>query len=626
MSFTWTEKEFDSFLQFLQEKRSLDFAGYKRPSVERRVARRLELAGVERLEEYMDLLEADPDEFIHLLNTLLINVTSFFRDPQAWEYLAKDVLPHIVAAKDPEAYIRVWSAGCASGEEAYSLAMLLAEALEPARFRRRVKIYGTDIDEHALSEARMAAYTQKQLENVPAEIRAKYFQLKGEQYVFDPELRRSVIFGRHNLLSDAPISNLDLLLCRNTMMYFNAEAQRRVVSLLHFSLNNDGFLFLGKAEMLFAHGQLFAPADLKYRVFRKVPTTPRRLRLADAIAGVGRFAPAPSEEAGRLRETASEVATAAELIVDEDSVLISANAAARDLLGLRREDLGRDLHELAGAYLPVDLRPRLEQAYALRRAVSVPALQHADPTGRLRYFDVIIAPLSGASGDTIGASVTFTETTRYRDLQAELERSREEVQAAYEELQSTHEELETTNEELQSSNEELETTNEELQSSNEEMETMNEELRSSNEELRLTNDRMHEVGDDVNRLNAFLGSILASLDVAVVVVDRTLAIQVWNHHAENLWGLRSDEVVDEFLHNLDIGLSLEQMSGALRRVATGESEREETVLEATNRRGKQIQCRVCCTPLKDLRGELQGAVVTMEEVGAGAGDGRASQH
>jgi two-component system CheB/CheR fusion protein len=211
-------------------------------------------------------------------------------------------------------------------------------------------------------------------------------------------------------------------------------------------------------------------------------------------------------------------------------------------------------------------------------------------------------------------SITFTDTSQYQRLQDDLERSTHELETAYEELQSTNEELETTNEELQSTVEELETTNEELQSTNEELETMNEELQSTNEELQTINDELRQRTEDLNQANAFLQSILTSMRAAVVVLDRNLSTLIWNYRAEDLWGLRSDEVLGQSFLNLDIGLPVEALRGPMRACLAGERDHQEVVLDATNRRGKTIQCRVACTPLTNPDGERQGVILLMEEV------------
>ena len=235
----------------------------------------MQAAGITDFTNYLDLLEVDPQEFTRLFNTILINVTTFFRDgPPVWDYVAQDVLPAIIQQSETTRPIRVWSAGCASGAEAYSVAMLLAEALGPDRFRERVKIYATDVDEEALGEARQGAYPDGAVEDVPPALREKYFDRVGERYVVTRDLRRSVLFGRHDLIQDAPISRIDLLLCRNCLMYFNAQAQSRIFAKFRFSLREGGVLFLGKAETLITRAADFAPVDVKRRLFIKPPRAP----------------------------------------------------------------------------------------------------------------------------------------------------------------------------------------------------------------------------------------------------------------------------------------------------------------------------------------------------------------
>jgi two-component system CheB/CheR fusion protein len=264
-------KEFEALLEYLQRTRGFDFAAYKRPSLMRRMAKRMQMIKIEDFTDYMDYLEVHPEEFAQLFDTILINVTSFFRDQDAWDFLAQHIIPKILNQKRPDEPIRVWSAGCASGEETYSIAILLAEALEADPLRDRVKIYATDVDEEALNLARHASYSEKDLEPVPPELREKYFESASNRYVFRNDLRRSIIFGRHDLIQDAPISHLDLLTCRNTLMYFNAEIQSRIMAHFHFALNDRGYLFLGRAEMLLTHTNIFTPVELRYRIFSKVP-------------------------------------------------------------------------------------------------------------------------------------------------------------------------------------------------------------------------------------------------------------------------------------------------------------------------------------------------------------------
>lgn len=263
--------DLEELLVFIRDSRGFDFTGYKRSTLARRIRKRMADARIGDYADYQDRLEADAEEFRALFNTILINVTSFTRDAEAWAYLQREVLPELIAARGPDEDIRVWSAGCSSGQEPYSLAILFAEVLGVEECARRVKIYGTDVDEEALREARSGLYSAKALEPLAPELRAKYFEANGSQFAFRADLRRRVIFGRHDITRDAPISRLDLLVCRNTLMYFNSEAQSRIVDRFHFALREGGHLFLGKAEMLLSDGERFEVANMRQRIFLRRP-------------------------------------------------------------------------------------------------------------------------------------------------------------------------------------------------------------------------------------------------------------------------------------------------------------------------------------------------------------------
>jgi two-component system CheB/CheR fusion protein len=593
---------FEELLNYLRRNRGFDFTGYKRTSLERRIRKRMLAVGIASYSEYIDYLEVHPDEFAHLFNTILINVTSFFRDPPVWEYVREEVVPRVVAAKRNGETIRVWSAGCASGEEAYTLAIILAEVLGTEGFRERVKIYGTDVDEDALNQARQASYTVKDLEDVPPALHETYFETSADRRLFRKDLRRNVIFGRHDLIQDAPISRLDLLVCRNCLMYFNAETQGRILERFHFAVNEGGYIVLGKAEMLLSHGNTFAPIDLKRRVFQKIQRGPPRARLwtAGVPGGNGENGVSPLVNHVRIREAAFDTGPVPQVVVDANGLLTLANQQARNQFNLAVQDLGRPFNELELSARPADLRAVIEQASADGRAIALRDVEWARSPGETEHLDIQVVPMRDHTNNgALGVSVTFNSVTQFKRLQEELRKSNAELESAYEELQSSNEELETTNEELQSTNEELETMNEELQSANEELQTMNEELRQRSDEL--------------NQVNTFLESILASFRGAVVVVDRNLMVLVWNHRAEDLWGMRTEEVRNRHFLNLDIGLPVEQLSKPIRACLAGEGSAEATV-DAVNRRGKPIRCQVTCTPLDGTGKEPRGVILLMEEV------------
>ncbi|MFI5956675.1 CheR family methyltransferase [Cryptosporangium sp. NPDC051539] len=558
-------------------------------------------------------LQVHQDEYTILFNTVLINVTGFFRDQESWVQLRGEIIPQMISAKKPSETIRIWCAGCATGEEAYSIAMLLADILGPEEFRDRVKIYATDVDDEALAIARQATYGEKETRAVPADLLERYFERSGTRYVFAKDLRRGVIFGRNDLVQDAPISRVDFLTCRNTLMYLNAETQSRVLARFNFALNDIGVLFLGKAEMLLSHGQLFTPLDLKRRFFRKVPR---------AVPGLGVISSGNSARnalrellgADRLQTEALLTAPVATIVVTDDGTVAGVNQRAEALFGISTRDLGCPFLDLDLSYRPVELRPHLEEVRRDRRPVWIRDVEWPRSPGEKLFLDLQVVPLISADGQHAGAAVFANDVTRYRKLQDELEYANRQIETAYEELQSTVEELETTNEELQSTVEELETTNEELQSANEELETMNEELQSTNDELQSINDELRERTDQLNDANAFLESILRSLRSGVIVVDSDLVVRVWNRQSEDLWGLRPEEAVGQHLLNLDIGISTDQLRPLVRQVLNGGDEPEELLVDAINRKGRSVQVRVGASPLVYRAGQTAGAIVVMDQI------------
>ncbi len=589
----------ESLLVYLKASHGFDFTGYKRSSLKRRILRRMQSIRIEAFEAYCSYLEEHPDEFVPLFNSVLINVSSFFRDPETWSYLLGTTLPRVLEAKPKEAAIRVWSAACANGQEPYTIAMLFAELLGIEQACRRVKIYGTDLDEDALEQARQARYDAKNLEHVPAELRSKYFQANDHYAIFHSLLRRCVIFGRHDLAADAPISRVDLVFCRNALMYFNLNAQGRILGRLHFALSDGGHLVLGRAEMLLSHAHLFAPVELKHRVFTKVPGS---TFLRDLPRTMQRE-PQPYLEATRLtrlREAGLDAGPVAQILVDDAGRLAIFNEAASAMFSLRRTDCGKPLENLEVSYRPVELRSLIEQARAAGASVKHEGVESKLANGESQYIEVEVTPLR-RDGNWIGSSVTLHDVTQHRLLQQSLLRFGENLETAYEELQSANEELETTNEELQAANEEMETVNEELRSTNEELSEVNEQLRRRELELK--------------EANTFLNSIVGGLRAAVVVADAELTVKVWSERATDFWGVRQDEVLGRPLLDLDIGLPVLQFADELHACVASEKSAKQLSVAAVNRRGRAFRCRVTLSSIKIGDGQ-RGAVLLMEDEGS----------
>lgn len=264
-----TNQDFEELLDYLKHSQKCDLTGYKRSTLMRRFQHRMQTINIDSYQSYLQYLQIHPQEYLALLDDVLINVTCFFRDRDAWEHLAAEVVPKIIANNHPDESIRVWSAGCATGEEIYSLLILLSEALGIEECLQRVQCFATDADKAALCQARQAIYSELEISSIPAHLREKYFQPTEKGYVFHPKLRQKVVFGYHNLMEDPPISKLDLLICRNVMIYFNRKTQADILDRFHFALQDNGFLFLGETEVVTNRQQIFNPISLMHKVYVK---------------------------------------------------------------------------------------------------------------------------------------------------------------------------------------------------------------------------------------------------------------------------------------------------------------------------------------------------------------------
>lgn len=262
-------QEFEALLDYLKHNQKCDLTGYKRSSLIRRFQHRMQSINIDSYQSYLQHLQTYSEEDLALLDNVLINVTSFFRDRDAWEYLATAIVPKIIANKQPNEPIRVWSAGCSTGQEVYSLLILLAEALGIESCLQQVRCFATDADEAALWQARQGIFSELEVASIPANLREKYFEQTEKGYVFHSKLRSKVIFAHHDLIQDAPMSKQDLLMCRNVMIYFNLKAQTAILARFHFALKNTGFVFLGKTEAIIKRRQIFTPISLKHRIYVK---------------------------------------------------------------------------------------------------------------------------------------------------------------------------------------------------------------------------------------------------------------------------------------------------------------------------------------------------------------------
>jgi two-component system CheB/CheR fusion protein len=611
-----TEKEFDpafeQLINYLQDSRGLDFRGYKRSSLRRRIERRMAEVDCADFDTYLGFLEAHPQEYVDLLNTVLINVTAFFRDPDSWAALAANVIPQIVS-ESPAGPIRLWSAGCASGEEPYSLAILMAEAIGLENLPERVKIYATDLDEEALSSARAAIYTSRALENVAPALVEKYFVPVNGGLTLHRDVRKAVIFGRHDIVKDAPISKINLVACRNLLIYLSTETQLAVLPRLHYALTDSGYLFLGKAETQLARSKLFEPVDLKSRIFRKLAQEWKR-------SSSGGMMVASDNQSGkinpqsRLIEDLIDLSTTAHIVIDTEGQIVFVNASARRLLDMTESDMGKPFQDLAISYRPTELRSRIEEVARSGRSMRLDNVEYQRSGEEFHRIAIDIVPLYTQQARHYATALSFHDMTQQYQLQIELQKAQESLETTIEELQSSNEELETTNEELQSTNEELETTNEELQSTNEELETINEELHSSNEELQSANEDLRASTESASEYRRYSESVLRSIDAGIIVLDMHLNVSSWNRWSENAWGLRTDEVVGAPFLTLDLGLPVSKLRTDLEAVLREEKRSVVRELDAIDRRGRRMTTRVSVSPLIFDVDQVHGVVVIVEDV------------
>jgi len=594
-------------LEKLSAQYNFDFREYKEGSLARRIRARMTQVRAESVSAYSRLLDENAGEHVALFNTILINVTGFFRDPDAWKVLAEDVVPRLVTDAADSRSLRIWSAGCSSGEEAYSLAMLLAERLGTPADNYTIKIYGTDVDEEALTTARQAVYRTEQLKDVPDRLVDRYFVRDGQLFRFRRELRRWCIFGSHNLTQAPPLSHIDLLVCRNALIYFTSELQDRILTRFHYSIREDGFLFLGRSESLLTRSRVFTPVNQKWRIFRRTPTASRHAADGPSETGSAQQpTPHALAEAGAPAariQRALDALPAAVIVIDANDTILSWNPGAEALLDIPTANaLARKFRDLDISYRVEGLRARIEDVKARHAVSRMDDVTFTRRNGEAVHTDITIAPLFEASR-FVGVLVYAMEATEHARLKEQMSRIAEQHATAIEELQSTNEELETTNEELQSTNEELETTNEELQSTNEELETTVEELQVANSQLGTLNAELEARSSELKRLDAYHLGLLNSMEQSVFVTDRALVVTAWNQAAERMWGLRAAQATGRELMALPLG----EATRILR-----------TPLETVSKRGVPVEVRD--VPYTLPGGEVRTAVVKLAPLYDGGGE------
>jgi two-component system CheB/CheR fusion protein len=614
-------------LAILRTRSGFDFGCYKDGTLLRRIARRMSLHHLDDLNDYAQFLRDRPEEITGLFKDLLIGVTHFFREPEAFERLAQEVISPLVAERSPNSPVRVWVPGCATGEEAYAIAMLLTERLEAVHKTGLYQVFASDVDKEALSVARTGRYPENIAADVAPERLQRFFIREGASYVVNKALRESILFAPQNVLSDPPFSRLDLISCRNLLIYLKPEAQRRVLGLFHFALNPEGYLFLGSAEGIGQQTNLFQGVSKKARIFRRIGGVGHQALELPNFAGTPQAEARPGGEQQRLepsrlaeltqRRLLQAYAPAAVLVNERHQILYTSGSVddflkrpsgvpSNDLLASLREGLFGKLRPALHRAMKAGERVEVSGAQVRRNGayhraqVHILPVKPAEGTERLWLLAFVPEPPAPA-GAPPAAPSAGDEASLVHDLEQELKTTKEE-------LQSTREEAESSNEELKAANEEVMSANEELQSTNEELESSKEELQSLNEELATVNNQLQDKVAELEATNDDLSNLLTSTDIATLFLDENLCIKRYTPAMARLVNLIETDVgrpVSDIVHRFSDSDLVEDTKTVLGKLMP----RERTV---RTEEGRWYQRRIL--PYRTQDNRISGTVTTFIDV------------
>ena len=551
-------QDWRDILSVVRVRTGQDFSNYKPVTLRRRVERRLSVRGLTTLAEYVRVLREDPDEAGALVKELLISVTNFFRDPEAFAALERRVIPELFDRKRSGDQVRVWSAGCATGEEAYSLAMLLAEHSSRLIDGPAVQVFATDLDEAAVARAREGLYSEADVADLSPERLQRFFQRETDGYRVRRELRETVLFAHHNVIRDPPFSHLDLIACRNLLIYLNRPMQERLIDTFHFALRPGGYLFLGTSESADAERDLFVQIDKDAHIYEGRTVSPRpTLPLADrTMPSVPAFQPLPEPRppsermsAGDLHLQLLDQYSPPSLVVNEEHVLLHASPLATRFLQIPAGEPSRDILRIVIPELRLDLRTALHLATRQRSPVEVGGIKLANPAGDRRitisvkpslrdgdpprgYFLVVLQEEQEQPPDRVEQALQLQSPAG-----PESRRIEDELQRVKFQLRTTIEQYETHSEESRAANEELQAMNEELRSAAEELETSKEELQSLNEELTTVNQELKIKIEELGLTNNDFQNLINSTDIGTIFLDRALRVKLSTPAAQKIFNL-----------------------------------------------------------------------------------------
>jgi two-component system CheB/CheR fusion protein len=629
------ERALSDILMHLRVRTGHDFRLYKRATILRRIERRMQVNGQRDLMGYRDFLRVTADEANALLADMLIGVTQFFRDREAFEFLEREVVAALFAGEPGDGQVRVWVAGCASGEEAYSVSLLLTRAREEAMSSQSIQVFATDIDEAAIVRARTGSYPLSIASDVPAALLQRYFKRDGANYIIAKAVRERILFAAHSLLRDPPFSHLDLISCRNVLIYLERTVQRQILELFHFALRPNGFLFLGTAESADAADDLFTVVDKKRRIYRARLVTQRArpapnfppLFQIETGASDERTAPQPvlrppASPAQRnfsyseLHQRALETYSPPSVIIDRESNVVHLSDNAGRFLRHVGGELSSNIMTLVLPDLRLDLRTAIFRALQTGRSVEARRVKWVNED-RVSWINMTVRPFQDKVANAEFLLIVFDEvsgrmteedladTAGQDPVLAQLE---QELQHSREQLATIIEQYETSVEELKASNEELQAINEELRSTSEELESSKEELQSVNEELTTANAEMQARIEDTAKANDDLHNIIASSEIATVFVDKEIRVKRFTPNATAIFNL-----IDT-----DRGRSLFHITHSLRYPTLADDVRQSfeslrlTEREIQSEAGRWYLMRLL--PYRTADDHIDGAVITLIDI------------
>ena len=626
---------FSAVYALMRSQTGIDFNQYKRATFERRTRRRMALYRFSNVADYVNYLKEDPTEIGALYRDVLITVTGFFRDIEAFAFIGNVILPSLIQEKGLDSSIRVWVAGCASGEECYSIAICLLEYLSAQNLNLSIQIFGTDASESAIERARHGLYTDSQMAGVSFERRQRFFVRVDDRYRISKAVRELCVFARQDLSSDPPFSGIDLVSCRNVMIYFGSVLQERVRSVFHYSLNPGGYLWLGSSESVGETSELFAAVDRKHKVYSRRPFAER---LNFDFVTSKHFAAEPvrspnepnpfNESYSNVRRQADQIvlgryAPAGVVVNDQLDILhfrgdtspylaVAPGEPSFNLLKMARPELLTELRTAIGQAKAEDRVIRKEDLYTENnlREIAIEVTPIGNPVSQVRNYLVLFEPITTESNetDTLTVDVASSPSPEISRLERSLAATRRELTDTQAYLQATVESKEASNQRLTIANEEILSSNEELQSTNEELQTAKEEIQAANEELKTTNEELQNRNANAQTVNDDLINLLSNVNIPIVILTSDLRIRRFTPVAQQLFKLIPTDV-GRLLSDIRIDIDIPQLEQTILTVIDSLDAQEQEVQDS---QGRWYQLRI--RPYRTTENQIDGAVMALVDI------------